>query len=215
MSQFVAQTTLSLLIPSFHPRAAEAFSDFIPEDCPQRNCLWDSSHPPPPTGAAFVCLLCSPMSVRVAPVWCYSAKKDLVFFFSSPASLAPLMCHGQVWLFFALIFPHSLPLSLRGFSSLLGGAEAEPQTNFSHSRNEAWRAQFVSLRGNRIHSSVPQKTPFFQTERELFVWWQLLLSSGSSCDLFKSKSDAAFRGHDGVLCTLQVSRVIVWGDVCI
>lgn len=99
---------------------------------------------------------------------------------------------------FALIFPrcHSLPLppllrSLWGFFSLLDGAEAEPQTNFSHSRNEAWRAQFVSLQGNRIHSSVPQKTPFFQTERELFVWWQLQLSSCSSCDSFKSKSSVA------------------------
>lgn len=80
----------------------------------------------------------------------------------------------------------SLSLSLWGFFSLLDGAEAEPQTNFSHSRNEAWRAQFVSLRGNRIHSSVPQKTPFLRRERELFVWWQLQLSTRSSCDSFKS-----------------------------
>ncbi len=89
----------------------------------------------------------------------------------------------------------SLSHSLWGFFSLLDGAEAEPQTNFSHSCNEAWRAQFVSLRGNRIHSSVPQKTPFFQTERELFVWWQLQLSSGSSCDSFKSKSMMACCAH--------------------
>lgn len=80
----------------------------------------------------------------------------------------------------------SLSLSLWGFFSLLDGAEAEPQTNFSHSRNEAWRAQFVSLRGNRIHSSVPQKTPFLRREGELFVWWQLQLSTRSSCDSFKS-----------------------------
>lgn len=111
----------------------------------------------------------------------------------------------------ALIFPHSLPLpplSLWGFFSLLDGAEAEPQTNFSHSCNEAWRAQFVSLRGNRIHSSVPQKTPFFQTERELFVWWQLQLSSRSSCDSFKSMSMmACCCAHYGA------SYVVIHGDV--
>lgn len=118
--------------------------------------------------------------------------------------------------FFALIFPHSLPLSLRGFSSLLGGAEAEPQTNFSHSRNEAWRAQFVSLRGNRIHSSVPQKTPFFQTERELFVWWQLLLSSGSSCDLFKSEVRRCFSRDMTAFCAhYRRAMSPCVGDVCV
>lgn len=77
------------------------------------------------------------------------------------------MCHGQARLLL-LSFSLFSPLSLWGFFSLLDGAEAEPQTNFSHSRNEAWRAQFVSLRGNRIHSSVPQKTPFFQTREGAF-----------------------------------------------
>lgn len=127
------------------------------------------------------------------------------------ASLPPLMRPGQAMLLW-LSFSFAPFLPFRGFFSLLHGAEAEPQTNFSHSGNEAWRAQFVSLRGNRIHSSVPQKTPFFQTERELFVGWQLQLSSSSSCDSFQLH--CSILGYEGMLCTLQASYVIVHGDVC-
>lgn len=202
------------------PELREPFNDFIFENCPWRNCLWDSGHFCPHyssrcvSGVLYVCSVLPRLPLRGA-----TALKRPPFF---PASLPPLMCHGQARLlcshFRSLSFSPSSPppFSLGGFFSLLDGAEAEPQTNFSHSRNEAWQAQFVSLWGNRIYSSVPQKTPFFQSERELFVWWQLQLSSCSSCDSFKSKSAAAVRAAfwEMMLCTLQASRVIMCGSVC-
>lgn len=146
----------------------EIFNDFISKDCPWRNCLWDSSCFCPyysslcVLGVLCICSghLCPP---TLPQLWCYCTKKTPLL----PASLAPLMCHGQTRLlcshFSLLSLSLSSTLSLWAFLSLLDGAEAEPQTNFSHSCNEAWLAQFVSLRGNRIHSSVLRKTPFFQT----------------------------------------------------
>lgn len=154
-----------------------------PRIVPWRNCLWDSSHYSSLLCVrSAVCLLCSPTSACTAPLWSYSSKRKKKDFFPCFTGTINVPWPSRLLLLSFSLILSLFPSPLWGFFSLLDGAEAEPQTNFSHSRNEAWRAQFVSLRGNRIHSSVPQKTPFFQTERELFVWWQLQLSSRSSCD---------------------------------
>lgn len=113
-----------------------------------------------------------------------------------PASLAPLMCHGRAALF-CLSFSSTplLPL-LTEVSSLY--CTVQKQNHKPISVILAMRldgAQFVSLRGNRIHSSVPQKTPFSRTERELSVRRQLPLRLCASCDSLRLRFPVL--GDDG------------------
>lgn len=75
------------------------------------------------------------------------------------------MCHGQAGLlllsfsFILSLFPHSLRFLL-----FIGWCRSRTTNQFQSLSQWGLTGQFVSLRGNRIHSSVPQKTLFFQTE---------------------------------------------------
>lgn len=131
------------------------------------------------------------------------------------------MCHGQAGLlllsfsFILSLFPHSLRFLL-----FIGWCRSRTTNQFQSLSQWGLTGQFVSLRGNRIHSSVPQKTLFFQTEGafclvtiaiELLQFMWLIQIEVLRCI---SGGGGGVGGHDGMLCTLQASYVIMRGDVC-
>lgn len=100
----------------------------------RKNCLQDSGHFCLHYSSLCVCLVrcVSAVLVHSAPQWCYSTKKTQFF----PASLAPLMCHGQTRLlcshFPSLSFSPSSPslaLSLR-FLLFIGWCRSRTTNQF-------------------------------------------------------------------------------------
>lgn len=92
------------------PELCEVFNDFISEDCARRNCLWDSGHFCPHYSSLCVSgtlCVCSVRPCQPALPHCGATALKRPSF--TPASLAPLMCHGQTRL---LLLPFSLILSL-------------------------------------------------------------------------------------------------------
>lgn len=155
---------------------------------PWGNGLWDSGHFCPHYSSLCV-LLCWPVPAHSAPLWVYRAKKLCVL----PASLAPLMCHGQarvLLLSFSLILslPSSPPLSCAptGVSSLYWMVQKQNHKPISVTLAMRLDGPNLSPSGAIGSTPVSLKRPLSSRLRELFVWWQLQLSSCSSCDSFKS-----------------------------
>lgn len=123
-----------------------------------------------------VCPLFSPMSARAAPLWCYSTKKTPFF----PASLAPLMCHGQASL---LLLSFSLILSLFPVSCALSEVSSlywmvQKQNHKPISVTLAMRLDGPNLSPSGAIGSTPVslKRPFSSRQRGSFLF-------GDKCNL--------------------------------
>lgn len=142
------------------------------------------------------------MSARTAPLWCYSAKKTSFF----PASLAPLMCHGQARLLFALIFPHSLPLPpLSKVSSLYWMVQKQNHKPISVILAMRLDRPNLSPFGAIGSTPVSLKRPLSSRQRGSFLF-------GDNCNwalevhVTHSKSSAAFR--DMMACCAHYRRAM-------
>lgn len=117
---------------------SELHDDFISEDCPQRNCLWDNSHFCPHYSKLCVCVLgalcvCSRPPALSQP-WCSGTKKTPFFFpcFTGTINVprpspAPLLSFSLAVIL--SLFPLSPALSLR-FLLFIGWCRSRTTNQF-------------------------------------------------------------------------------------
>lgn len=160
------------LIWSFRPWAVWGFQWFH---------LWGLSPEEMACGTAAISapiihlcvLLCWPVPARSAPLWVYRAKKLCVL----PASLAPLMCHGQarvLLLSFSLILslpspPPPLSCAPTGVYSLYWMVQKQNHKPISVTLSMRLDGPNLSPSGAIGSTPVSLKRPLSSRLRELFV----------------------------------------------